>query len=69
MSKLRAQAGPYHRFVAVNQPKAGYTKQPDANIPAFAFVTRQRDPEFGKSLDAVIRGRAAGWRAVRAEAG
>jgi hypothetical protein len=56
MSKLLTQAGPHHRFVVVNQPKAGYTKQPDTNLPAFAFVTRQKDAEFGKSLNAVIRG-------------
>lgn len=58
LSKLLTQSGPHHRVVVVHQPKAGYTKQPDAAIPAFAIVISQRDREFGKSLEAVIRGAA-----------
>jgi hypothetical protein len=59
MSKLLTQAGPYQRFVAVNQPKVPYKTQPKTPIGAFAFVTELREPEaFGKSVDAVLRGAA-----------
>jgi hypothetical protein len=59
VSKLLSQAGPYHRIVVVNQPKAGYKTQPKQHVPAFAFVLELRDPEaFGRSMEAVLRGAA-----------
>jgi hypothetical protein len=58
LSKLLTQAGSYHRFVAVNQPRAAYKKQPRTPIPAFALVTEMRDPQFAKSLETVLRGGA-----------
>jgi hypothetical protein len=59
MSKLLTQAGPYQRFVAVNQPKVPYKTQPKTPVGAFAFVAELREPEaFGKSVNAVLRGAA-----------
>jgi hypothetical protein len=59
MSKLLTQAGPYQRFVAVNQPKVPYKTQPKTPVGAFAFVTELREPEaFGKSMESVLRGAA-----------
>ena len=59
LSKLLTEAGAYHRFVAVNQPKAGYARQPKTSIPAFAFVLEMRDPAaFTQSIDPVLRGAA-----------
>ncbi|MGE3807613.1 MAG: hypothetical protein AB7K24_23365 [Gemmataceae bacterium] len=52
---LIEKVGPHQRIVVANQPKAGYTKQPKNRIPAFAFVAELRDPEFGKTLEALIR--------------
>jgi hypothetical protein len=59
MSKLLTQAGPYQRFVAVNQAKVPYKTQPKTPIGAFALVTELREPEaFAKSMNAVLRGAA-----------
>jgi hypothetical protein len=59
LSKQLQQAGPYYRFVAVNQTKSGYKKQPQTPIPAFAVVLELRDPEeFGKTMETVLRGAA-----------
>jgi len=59
LSKQLQQAGTYHRFVAVSQPKTGYQKQSQTPIPAFAFVTELREPEeFGKAMETVLRGAA-----------
>jgi hypothetical protein len=57
LSKLLKQAGPHQRFVAVVQPKGNYGK----TIPGFngqigyGFVLDMRDPNFGKSIDAIVR--------------
>lgn len=57
LSKLLTEAGPYHRFVAVNQPKAGYGKQPKTLGPAYALVLEMRKPdEFTRSVEPVLRG-------------
>lgn len=56
LSKLLTEAGAYHRFVAVNQPKAAYAKQPKTALPSFAFVMETRDQAFAKSIDPVLRG-------------
>jgi hypothetical protein len=59
LSKQLQQAGTYHRFVAVSQPKTGYKKQSATPIPAFAFVTELREPEeFGKAMETALRGAA-----------
>jgi hypothetical protein len=50
--------GTRHRFVAVNQPQAGYPAQPDQPIPAFALVLEMKDPSLGKSVEALVRGAA-----------
>jgi hypothetical protein len=56
LSKLLTQAGAHHRFVAVNQPRAAYKKQPKQMLPAFALISEMRDPqEFSKSMDTVLR--------------
>jgi len=59
LSKLLTEAGPYHRFVAVEQESAGYKTTPKQHVPAFAVVTEMRDPEaFGRNLETVLRGAA-----------
>jgi Protein of unknown function (DUF3352) len=59
LSKMLTEAGSYHRFVAVNQPKGGYTKQPKTTVPAFAIVLEMRDPDaFTKTVDPVLRSAA-----------
>jgi hypothetical protein len=65
LSELLTQAGPYHRFVAAAQERSGYAKHPNQTIPAFAYAVSMRDPEFGRSLEAVLRAVAlfAGFQA------
>lgn len=59
LSKQLQQAGSYLRFVAANQAKIPYTKQPKQQIPAFAIVLELREPEeFGKTMETVLRGAA-----------
>jgi hypothetical protein len=59
LSKLLKQAGPYLRFVAVNQPVLPYTTKPKQPIPAFAVVIELREPEeFARSMSTVLRGAA-----------
>ncbi len=56
LSTLFESAGGAHRFVAVNQAKAAYRKQPRSLLPAFAFVASLRDAEKGgAAIDAAIR--------------
>src|SRR4029078_6136365 len=55
LSELLNQSGPYKRFVAVTQPRTGYSKFPEQTIPAFAVVTSTRDAELGKALEAILR--------------
>jgi hypothetical protein len=56
LSTLLTNAGAAHRFVIVEQPKAGYRKQPATLIPAFAFVAGLRDGDkFAPAMDAVLR--------------
>lgn len=57
LSQLLTLAGARHRFVAVNQARAEYTKKPKQPVPAFAVVSELRQPaEFGKNIDTVLRG-------------
>lgn len=59
LSKLLTTAGPYHRFVAVDQPKVSYKVTPKIVIPAFAYVLEMRDPqEFGKTMAGLLRSAA-----------
>ena len=59
LSKQLQQAGTYFRFVAANQAKNPYTRQPKQQLPAFAFVLETREPEeFGKTMETVLRGAA-----------
>jgi hypothetical protein len=55
LSELLNQSGPYKRFVAATQRQSGYSKFPEQTIPAFAFVTSARDPEFGKTVEGILR--------------
>src|SRR5439155_23265890 len=57
-SQLITKVGTRHRFVAVNQPQAGYAIQPDQPIPAFALVVEMKDRSLGKSVEALVRGAA-----------
>jgi Protein of unknown function (DUF3352) len=59
LSKLLTEAGPYHRFVAVEQATAGYKITPKTHLPAFGVVSEMRNPEsFGRNLETVLRGAA-----------
>jgi hypothetical protein len=57
-SELITKVGTRHRFVAVNQPQAGYPIQPDQPIPAFALVVEMKDASLGKSVESLVRGAA-----------
>jgi hypothetical protein len=57
-SQLITKVGTRHRFVAVNQPQAGYPIQPDQPIPAFALIVEMKDRSLGKSMEAFVRGAA-----------
>src|SRR5207245_10784325 len=57
-NQLITKVGSRHRFVAVNQPQAGYPVQPDQPIPAFALVVEMKDRSLGKSVEALVRGAA-----------
>lgn len=57
LSKLLMQTGPYYRFVAAHQTKAGYKTTPKISIPAFALVWELREAEaFAKSMESILRG-------------
>ncbi len=56
LSKLLTATAPYHRFVVVNQPKGGYTKQPQTPIPAFAVVTETLNDDYAGGIETLIRG-------------
>jgi hypothetical protein len=59
VSKLLPQIAPYYRFVAVQQGKTAYKKEPQQHIPAFAIVSELREPEaFGKSMEGILRAAA-----------
>jgi hypothetical protein len=59
LNKLLTQAGSYYRIVVANQAKAGYKKQPQQPIPAFAVVWELRQPEeFTRSMTVVLNGAA-----------
>jgi hypothetical protein len=67
VSQLLGDAGPYTRFLVVNQPKVGYKSTPKVPIPAFAYVVELRNPErFGRSMGTILR--AGGFLARFGEA-
>jgi hypothetical protein len=47
--------GPHHRVVVINLETPPYKKAPGQRLPGFAYVAAMRDPQFGKSADAIIR--------------
>jgi len=49
-------SGAYHRFVVVNLDKIPYTREPGQKLPGFGYAASTRDPTFGKSVEALIRG-------------
>ena len=55
LSELLTQSGPYHRFVVAAQTSPGYSRSPDVMIPAFAFASSMRAPEFGQAMGAILR--------------
>src|SRR5207253_149192 len=55
LSELLTNSGPYHRFVVAAQTKPGYSKSPGQLIPAFAFASSMREPEFGQAMNAILR--------------
>jgi len=56
LSKLLTSTAPYHRFVAVVQPKGSYTKQPKTPVPAFAFVTETTNDDYAAGIETLVRG-------------
>src|SRR5205807_1290321 len=58
LEKLFTNSGPYHRFVMAEREHSEYKVKPNQHIPPFAVVTQMRDPQFGKSLEAILRGAA-----------
>jgi hypothetical protein len=59
LSKILPQIAPYYRFVAAQQGKTAYKKEPQQRIPAFAVVSELREPEaFGKSMEGILRAAA-----------
>jgi hypothetical protein len=56
IDKLFTQSGVYHRFMVVQPGKLPYGKEPGVRVPAFAFVTSMRDPQFAKSMEILIKG-------------
>lgn len=55
VSELLTQSGPYHRFVIVAPTRPEYARSPGVRIPAFAFATTMRSPEFGQAMNAILR--------------
>jgi hypothetical protein len=55
LSELLTQSGPYHRIVVAAQTDSGYSKEPGIAIPAFAFTSTMRSPDFGQALNAILR--------------
>jgi hypothetical protein len=57
LPKFLSQMGPHIRLVATQPEKVeSYKTQPDQRLPAFGVVIEMRDPQFGKSLSAFIKG-------------
>lgn len=55
LGELLEKWGGHHRLVVVNHDKLPYKTEPGLRLPAFGYVTAMRDPQFGKSMDAIIR--------------
>jgi hypothetical protein len=54
--KLLEMSGPYHRVVAVGRAVRAYKTEPGQPIPPVALVSSMRDPQFGKTATAALRG-------------
>ncbi len=58
-SKLTQMAGPYMRFVVVQQTQPGYKTRPNQLFPAGALVLSMREPdEFSKAMETLLRATA-----------
>lgn len=55
LGELLEKWGGHHRIVVVNHDRLPYKTEPGVRLPAFGYVTAMRDPQFGKSMDAIIR--------------
>jgi hypothetical protein len=56
LPKFLSQMGPHFRLVAVQPEKVAiYKTEPAQRLPAFAGVISMRDPQFAKSMTALIR--------------
>lgn len=58
VGNLLKQVGANHRVVVAQQSTTVYKKEPGTKFPAFALVVDMRDPAFGQSMDAILRGAA-----------
>lgn len=50
--------GPYHRIVVANAETLPYKTEPAVRLPAFGYATSMRDPQFGRSVESIVRGGA-----------
>ncbi len=55
LGKLFAEVGSNHRVVVAHQEKVGYGVKPGQYFPHIAIVTTMRDPQFGKSMNSILR--------------
>ncbi|CAN5348046.1 hypothetical protein BH11PLA2_BH11PLA2_41290 [soil metagenome] len=64
MEELLVQSGAYHRFVMAHTGEKLYTNEPNQLIPPTAYVGTIRFPEFGKSINGILRagGLVAGFQ-------
>jgi hypothetical protein len=58
LGALLEQSGPYHRVVFAHTGEKLYRTESGQPIPVPGYVMSVRDPKFGQSLDAVLRGAA-----------
>jgi hypothetical protein len=59
LPKFLSQSGVYYRLVATQPEKVeSYPIQPEQRLPAFAAVVSMRDPQFGKTMNALVHGAA-----------
>jgi hypothetical protein len=55
LSEVLTQSGPYHRFVVSAQTQSVYLKKPGQVFPAIAVASSMRDPEFGQTMNGILR--------------
>jgi hypothetical protein len=60
LPKFLSQSGVHYRIVATQPEKVeSYKIQPNQRLPAFALVASMRDPQFAKTMTALIKAGAA----------